>query len=230
MTTLDFPTQSTRQTVLGGLCWILSIVFFIGQAIAQAAWTGSPAYSIVNDAISDLGITSCGPWPPPGVGSQLAQRLGTSYAYLCSPLHDVMNAAFIVTGALILLGLILTRSAWPRRRLTSWGFAFLALGSVGKIMVGFTPKDVNLIIHALGGLGIACANIGIILLGLAIWRGRRWAAYLSLVSGGVGLIGPTIITLLINHGLGLGERVADYPMIVWMVALGVFFGALQRAE
>jgi hypothetical membrane protein len=150
MTKITFPAQPNRQIVLGGLCWILSIEFFVGQAIAQAAWTGSQVYSMINDPISDLGVTSCGPWPPSGVGSRLAERLGTSYTYLCSPLHNVMNATLIATGALILLGLILTRSAWPKRRLTSWGFAFLAMGGVGKIIVGYAPENVNLIVHALG--------------------------------------------------------------------------------
>ena len=31
----------TKELVAGGLCWILSLEFFVGQAVAQVAWTGA---------------------------------------------------------------------------------------------------------------------------------------------------------------------------------------------
>jgi hypothetical membrane protein len=71
-----------KELLLGGLFWILSLEFFVGQAIAQLAWSGSP-YSLVNNVISDLGITVC---------------KTVKGDYMCSPLNAVMNASFIITG------------------------------------------------------------------------------------------------------------------------------------
>jgi hypothetical membrane protein len=89
----------------GGTCWIATLEFFAAQAIAQAAWKGSD-YSLAGNAISDLGVTACG-------RITIAGQPG----YYCSPLHTLMNASFAATGILMLLGLYLTRPAWPGRRL-----------------------------------------------------------------------------------------------------------------
>jgi hypothetical protein len=45
-----------------------------------------------------------------------------------------MNATFVLTGVLILVGLLLTRSIWPRHRLTTWGLIFLGVAGVGTIL------------------------------------------------------------------------------------------------
>jgi len=112
--------QSSRMPsrlglLLGGASWILTLLYFIGQLVAQAAW--KTPYSLLDNRVSDLGNTEC--------GRTLAN------AYICSPLHAVMNATFVVTGVLILLGLFVTRSIWPRRRLTTWGLILLGVAGVG---------------------------------------------------------------------------------------------------
>lgn len=206
--------------VVGGACWIASLVFLVGQAIAQAAWT--TPYSIADDTISDLGTTSCGEWPPTGTTNKLLQHVQIHY-YVCSPLNTVMNASFILTGVVLLLGLYLTRDIWPRRRLTTWGIMFLTLAGIGKIIVGLDPENVRLFLHSLGALGIPFANIGILLLGLAVWRTRRGVDLFSVGLGILGLLGYLALLALsaTPHGVGAAERVADYSMIVWMVVLGI---------
>jgi hypothetical membrane protein len=52
-----------------------------------------------------------------------------------------MNVSFIAAGGLILLGLYLARSQWPRRRRTAWGIALLAVAGAGKIIVGLVPEN-----------------------------------------------------------------------------------------
>ena len=100
--TRQFPASADRQVALGAACWVLTVVFFIGQAVAQAAST--VPYSLAGNYISDLGNTACGTF------TQGAYR-----ADVCSPLHGVMNATFVVTGLLMLGGAVGTRRAWPRR-------------------------------------------------------------------------------------------------------------------
>src|SRR5580704_160043 len=96
-----FPLRLNRETMLGGALWILTIVFLVGQVIAASAWKGPPAYSVLNDAISDLGVTACG-----------TVSIAGTPGYYCSPLHDVMNASFVLTGVFITLGVYFTRAAW----------------------------------------------------------------------------------------------------------------------
>jgi hypothetical protein len=100
----------SRETLLGGVFRVLSMEFLVGQVIAQSAWKGSQ-YSVINDAISDLGVTVCG-----------TVSIGGVPGYYCSPLHDVMNASFVLTGAFIVLGAYFTRAAWPWSRSMRSGF------------------------------------------------------------------------------------------------------------
>ena len=99
-------TPPRLSLLVGGAFWMLTLLYFVGQLVAQTAWR--TPYSLIDNRVSDLGNTEC--------GRTLADT------YICSPLHAVMNATFVLTGVLILIGLFLTRRVWPRRRLTTWGF------------------------------------------------------------------------------------------------------------
>ncbi len=210
-----FPATLTTPIVRGAACWVLTLTYFVGQAVTQFA-VRTP-YSLTTNEISDLGSTRCGPL-----------TVLTYHADVCSPLHGVMNGAFIAVGLLTLLGIIGTRRAWPRRRLTSWGLVFLALGGAGEIVAGLAPENVNPGLHVCGALAaIPGANIGMLLLAGAVWRARRWTALVSLLCGIVGLSGIVLIVLMgsaPSAGLGVGtaERLAAYPFAVWMIVLGVF--------
>ncbi len=211
---------SGRAVTLGAVFWILSLEFFVGEAVAQAAWR--TPYSMLTNSISDLGNTACGTWPPASVN---LASLGLSAGYVCSPLHSVMNVSFIVAGVLILLGLYLTRSVWPRRRLTAWGMALLAVAGVGKIIVGLVPENTVILLHFLGALGIPCAVTGILLLGLATWNTRRGVAVVSLALASIGLLGPVITKVATGgfHDIGLAERLMEYPIFAWMALMGLVF-------
>jgi hypothetical membrane protein len=200
--------HSTRQIHLGALAWVLCLVFFVGQVAAQLAFV--PTYSLIDDRISDLGNTACGPW--------------LTRAYACSPLHDVMNASLLLTGVLLIVGALLTRHAWPRRRLSTWGLVVLALAGAGFVVVGLNPENVNLRLHLLGASNLVLSNLGVLLMGLACWRDSRSRATFSLALAGLGfsglLLGPVLIVLT-GHGGGIGERLALYPIVVWLVCVGV---------
>jgi hypothetical membrane protein len=214
--------MSSRGAVtFGAICWILTLEFFVGQAIAQAAW--KTPYSLLTNSLSDLGNTACGYWPA-GLAHQ-ASGLGLSASYVCSPLHSVMNISFIVTGVLILLGLYLTRSQWPRRRLTTWGMALLAAAGAGKIIVGLVPENTVILLHLLGALGIPCAVIGILLLGLATRNTRPRVAVVSIALAAAALLGTVTAKIVTGgiHDLGLAERLMDYPTFVWIVMMGLIF-------
>ncbi len=158
----QFPIRITKGTVLGAVFWILTLEFFVGEAIAQLGWKGPPNYSLVNNAISDLGVTVCG-----------TVKIGGVAGYYCSPLHNVMNASLLLSGVFILLGVYFTRSAFPWNGSMRTGAVLLAIAGIGKITVGLNPANMNFTLHFLGALGIPLAGIGIIFHGTRIpWKSK----------------------------------------------------------
>ena len=201
-----------RRVRLGAACWVLTAVFFAGQAVAQAAARGP--YSLTGSYISDLGATRCGP-----------------FTAFCSPLHPVMNGVFIATGLLTLLGAIATRPAWPPRRLATLGLALLVLAGAGMAVVGLAPEDVDIRIHSVGAvLGIPGASTGILVLGVALWRaGGGIGALLALIAGIVGLTGFLLMqTRAAGVAIGAAERLTAYPSYVWMIGTGVLLLERER--
>lgn len=219
---LRIPVVLDRQVVAGAACWALTILFFVGQAVAQAA--SRAPYSLDRSFISDLGNTACGPY-----------TAGATYhAEVCSPLHDVMNGTFVVCGLLVLLGAILTRRAWPRRRTTTVALALLVLGGAGQVLVGFRPENVDLGLHGLGAVfGIAGSDLAVLLLGIVLWRTSRWAALVSILAGAAGLV-CFVLTVSATSGVavpvGTVERIAGYVPVVWMILVGAFLLRAALAE
>lgn len=207
-----FPAALDGRVQLGAAAWVLTVVFYAGQAAAQVAMR-SP-YSLRTSYISDLGRTTCGP-----------VDVGSYHAVICSPLHGVMNAAFVAVGLLMALGAIGTRRAWPQRRTATWGLALVAIGGLGQLLVGLVPEDANLGLHSAAALlGIPVPAIGLLLLGSAVWRSGRWVALLSLLCGAVGLLGFLVFVLVPSSALGAGltERVAVYPTTLWTTTVGAY--------
>lgn len=196
-----FPAVVSLPVVLGAASWALSIVFFVVQAIAQAAF--ARPYDIATNLISDLGNTACGP-------------------VICSPLHAVMNVTFIVVGGLHWLGAIATQAAWPRRPVSSVGRALVAFAGVGLILAGAAPENVQGAVHARGALlGPISLNLAMIVLGLSIMGAWRPLGIAALIAGVIGLVGfGLFLTAAIPPGLA--ERLADYPGAVMVVVFGIF--------
>jgi hypothetical membrane protein len=198
---------------------VLAIEFFIAQAIVQAAWT--TPFSLTTNYISDLGNTTCGPYP---VGSSM---------YVCSPWHAGMNAAFISLGVIILLGIALTWRAFPPGRTRTVGLVLLALAGPGEILVGLFPENVNITPHTIGAAAhFVSGNLGIVVLGMAIAATRRQIplAIFSIIAGSAGLLATALFISGNYLGIGIGgmERVAAYPLPLWLIVVGVVLLKFQE--
>jgi hypothetical membrane protein len=194
---------------VGGLCWALCVVFFAAQTLAQTVFT--PSYSLLDNRVSDLGNTTCGPW--------------LTYSFACSPLHDLMNAAFITTGVLLVLGAVLTWNAWPRRRLTIAGLVCIALAGLGYVLVGLNPENVSIRLHILGASNLLTSNVGLLLLGMSTRVERSWRSSLALGLSCVafsGLLGGPLLLGTLQHGGGLSERLVLYPCVIYVVVVGAW--------
>lgn len=147
---------------------------------------------------SDLGNVTCQVWDV------------SRPRYVCSPWHTGMNVSMIALGLLVAAGAVLLRR-----------YRFLVVAAVGFILAGLWPADVNENVHVLGALLImGVGNIGLLVLAFRRREPRRAFAALA---AGTGLAGTCLF--LSGHGLGLGvggmERVAAFPLLVWIVVTGV---------
>jgi len=204
--------NSARAIRRGAVIWIFAIQFFIAQIIVQAAWT--TPFSLTANYISDLGNTSCGPYP---VASNM---------YVCSPWHAWMNASFIMLGVIILVGAALIYRGFPAGRTRTVGLALLALAGPGEILVGLFPENVNITPHSIGAAAhFVSGNMGIVVLGIALATTRRQIslALFSIISGSVGLLATALF--ISGHYLGTGiggmERFAAYPLPLWLIVVGI---------
>lgn len=212
----------TARIRVGAVLLVLGTVQFLAaHLIAQGAWPGP--YSWSANYISDLGAVTC--------------VRGAADA-VCSPLHAVMNAGFVLQGVLLIAGTVLTAGAWtagPGRRV--WQGLVVASG-VSWIVVGLVPEDVNGAVHAAGALpGFLVSNAALLVAGASTSTRRlpsvRRAAT---VLGVVGVVGFALLAVATTWpdgpvAVGAAERAVVFPLQVWALVAGVaLLAAGRRAE
>jgi hypothetical membrane protein len=195
-----------------GVAWITAAVVYVStEAIAASAF---PGYSYSANYISDLGVPD------------VAEFQGRA---IDSPLAAVMNAGFVLQGALYLLAaLIATRAlrSGPRR-------AFLALAAVhavGITVVGLIHGSASSAASGIGwmhvvgaGMAIIAGNAASILAGtgsrrIGLPRGFRIA---SVALGVVGLVALGLLQALGGSDVdGIYERGSVYSVTAWELLAG----------
>ncbi len=214
--------QSTARARLGARFFVGCLQFFAAEQIARLGWRGR--YLMNWNFISDLGAVSC--------------------AVACSSLHAVMNASFFLQGMLIAGGALLV----PRRAVPGLlgvvPRVFLLLSALGVMVVAAFPSDVNLNLHVTGaefhfGFGSLAMLFSAGAL-LARWRRSTskldrlvyaQQAKVTLLAATVAILGDLLIVYgsgPLDDALGRGtvERLAAYPLPLWLAWLG--WTALRR--
>jgi hypothetical membrane protein len=188
----------------GALGWVLTLQFFVVEAIVQFRYTGP--YSRADNTISDLGAS-------------------------VSPAHSAMNASFVVQAALILVGVALLLPAFGgvSARLAQ---ALLALCAIGVLMVGVWPEGTASALHTTGAvLYLAGGASGLLALAYAV-RSRSEALGTALaVLGLVGAAATIFFADGVTEYLGRGgtERVAAYVIPVGLALAGAGLWWMSRA-
>jgi hypothetical membrane protein len=216
--TLTAPARPRVGLIVGGAAWMLATVqYAVAQVVVASAW--KTPWSWRHNYVSDLGNTACGMFAVPH---------GTP-AYVCSPLHAVMNSSFVTSGLLTLAGAVLLRSIWPARPLTTVAVVLWITAGLGKMVVGLVPENSNANLHLLGALNLPLGAVAILLLGLAGWRDARAVSMVGIVVAVVELAGSILSAagqyagpaLYLGLGAGGMERLAGYPGNLWMAMIGV---------
>ena len=216
------------SSTVGAVLWLFCFQYFVGEQIARVGWDRGAAagvYSMARNYISDLGAVRCG---------AVLHRSGV----ICSPWHGLMNGSFILQGCLIFAGSLLVRRLFPRGQLCGVGLWVIAVSGLGVLAVGLAPEDVNLAVHGVGALvHFLGANVGMVLVGAGLltargsggwWEGEAVRG-LTIFAGVLGLAGTLIFLSGNDAGLGTGwiERVAAYPLPLWLTGMGALL--LARA-
>ncbi|MGY1804083.1 DUF998 domain-containing protein [Blastococcus sp. SYSU D00922] len=179
----------------GAIAWILTLQFFVLEALAQARFEGS--YSRADDVISALGA---------------ADSAGRA----------LMNASFVVQAALILAGALLLRPALVRGA-AQVAPVLLGAAAAGVLLVGVFPTDGNSTMHSIGAvLYLVGGGLGLIALAYAV-RPRSEALGTALALLGVIATAATVFfTTGVTQYLGEGgtERVAAYPLPLGLALAG----------
>ena len=216
-------TASTRQYI--GAWSILSVLqYFVAEAAVIGGWAGPRPYDRRTGFISDLGAVNCGIFDGRNV---------------CSPLHWLMNASFIVQGLGMLLGALLLTSgllcvaarAGARVQLghrkpwlaAVWVRILAGTAGAGTMIVGLVPEDVGSGWHYTGALMYFIAGaLAVLVLG-ALWLRQTPLGWFVLVCG------LASSAALVTGGLtgmnvpepGTLERLMGYPVTVGVATAGL---------
>lgn len=147
-------------------------------------------------------------------------------------LHLLVNAGLVVTGLLIMLGVILARHPWGRGRASAVTALFLLLAGFGYVIAGLNPADLRLDPHILGTLMIMM--VGNVALLVAGWIPAEsplgQIRVFSRLAGGLGLVAGLLHFTGIDLGLGRGgmERVASFPLLTWLLVAAIALTGVRR--
>jgi hypothetical membrane protein len=216
-------TASTRQYI--GAWSVLSVLqYFVAEAAVIEAWGGAQPYDRRTGYISDLGAVMCGIYDGRDV---------------CSPLHWLMNASFVVQGLGMLLGALLLGSGLlcvaaragarvqpgrPKPWLAAiWVRILTGTAGAGTMVVGLVPEDAGLAFHFAGAVVYFLAGGAALLLVGILWLRQTPLGWFILACGVVSL------AALATGGLtgmdvpepGTLERLMGYPVTVGAAAAGL---------
>lgn len=196
-----------RFPLVGPSFWIASIQYYLVQLVVMLAWMAH--FSLASNTISDLGNTNCGLY---------------NGRYICSPLHALMNASFVVLGATMMIGAVLVYQEFRETEGSLVGFSFMGLAGAGTILVGLFPENSVSSLHFIGALlPFLVGNIGLIVLGAVLDLPKTLKLY-TLLSGVISLL--ALGFYLTHYYLGLGpggmERLVAYPQTMWLIVFGIY--------
>ena len=216
-------TASTRQYI--GAWSVLSVLqYFAAETAVIGAWAGPQPYDRQTGYISDLGAVNCGIHD----GREV-----------CSPLHWLMNASFVVQGLGMLLGALLLSAGLlcvaaragarvrpgPRKPWLAavWVRILTGAAGAGTVVVGLDPEDAGSAFHFIGAVTYFLAGAGALLVLGVMWLRQTPLGWFILACGVVSLAALATGGLTGMHvpEPGTLERLMGYPVTAGVAAAGL---------
>jgi hypothetical membrane protein len=203
---------STSATTAGLALIAAGILFFLGEAIAVAGWPHG-SYSYITNVISDLGVSS--------------YAKTVDGRWIRSPLAWVINAAWMINGALTFMAAVVLRRRLRASRLGKWVFGLAIAYAVGLCLVANFHDAPSWMFpyHAIGAMvGMGGGNMAVFLTGLCL-RAEKGPSAMSRLFTVAGIFGFSclIITFVGPQSyVGMIERCAAYTVLIAQIVGGVF--------
>lgn len=213
-------TRTPKRWFIGAAAWAVSGLFLPLQIVVALQWPHG--YSVFDNAISDLGVTSCGVFADSAATARL----------ICSPWHVFFNSGLVACGALTALGAALLYGRWGGRT-GRVGSALAAASGVSVITVGLVPWDVFPDVHDGAALAQALTQwVAMVLLAIAAGRGAFRVITFAVVVVSIAAFLNFLVSL---EGvspaalpLGIAERLAFDTLTLWTASVGVSLLAASR--
>jgi hypothetical membrane protein len=189
----------------GSIAWLLTLQFFLVETRVQSRFAGD--YSRTDDVISTLGTAE-------------------------SSARELMNASFVVQGALIIAGALLLRPLLLR---SAGQIAPILLGAagLGVLLVGVVPSDRGAGLHGTGAvLYLVGSGLGLIAVAYSV-RPRSEALGTTLALFGLVGTATTVFFLTgVTRYLGEGgmERAAAYVLPLGLALTGAVLWRLGAGD
>ncbi|WIE60124.1 DUF998 domain-containing protein [Curtobacterium sp. MCLR17_032] len=220
-----------HQSAIAASCWIAAAALYLfAEAVSASAF---PGYSYATNYISDLGVPD----------TEMFQGRAID-----SPLHLLMNTAFVLHGVLFVVAALAARTLAPGSSTTGrpaarrWFTVLAVAHGVGIVLVGLfhgsqaSVENGLVVLHVLGAaVAITAGNTAAVVAGVALLRhapeqrsrGARWVGVLSVALGAIGLVG--LVMLVVDPAWtavdllpdGVWERAAVYAILAWELLAGV---------
>lgn len=175
-------------------------------------------YNILQQAMSDLGVTSCGKY-----------TYSIAPHEICSPYHVWMNVLFIVNGLTFSVGVLYLSQYVERNLINKLGTVLILIFALGNVVSGFIPADVHLFWHSiLAQIGMITVLFGLWIYARSLTTGKRWT-YLMLI---VLLVCLILIGLLFFFPLpaGLLQRFFYGVIFLWGTVLTFVLNASEKID
>ncbi|WP_036132186.1 hypothetical protein [Lysinibacillus sphaericus] len=150
---------------VGIISWVATCLYFVIEPFF--IMTSIAPYNIMNQAMSDLGVTSCG-----------------NYTYsiapheICSPFHFWMNVLFIVNGLTFSVGVLYLSQNLTKTWLNKLATVFILIFTLGNIVSGFIPANIDLFWHSIvAQVGMITVLFGLWIYAKSLTKGKRWTYF-----------------------------------------------------
>lgn len=197
-----YRNTSPYPARIGLLSWMALLLYFPIEMIIIGQST--KPYSIMDQAMSDLGVLSCG-----------VDTYPLAVNEICSPMAHEMNIIFILTGILIAAGAALLHRFWDSSKWTISATVLLVIYGLGYTVSGIFPADVNFLAHTLPSIPTMIFQIpAMYIIARSIrhkWPGlARFTLICMLISA------LSLILIMIGLPAGLMQRLLYFSVWFWM--------------
>lgn len=197
-----YRNTSAYPAKIGLLSWMALLLYFPIEMLIISRTT--KPYSIMDQAMSDLGVLSCG-----------SNTYPLALYEICSPMAHEMNIVFILTGMLTAAGAVLLHRFWGNSKRTVSATILFVIFGLGYTISGIFPADVNFWAHTLPSLPTMFVQLpAMYFIAKAIKDKWPHLARFTFICMMISML--SLVLIIIGFPAGLMQRLLYFSVWFWM--------------